>query len=79
MDPMDEPSVKYRIKSYHYDEDHAEIKELLFTIEEVGQPGDFRQYAREITVDRAWERQFSDADVAKIYYAKKLAEEMRDD
>ncbi|OGO93063.1 MAG: hypothetical protein A3F41_04195 [Coxiella sp. RIFCSPHIGHO2_12_FULL_44_14] len=73
MDQDEKTSVKYRIKSYHYDQEHGE-QQLLFTIEENGSTGELRQYAHEIMVDENWQALFSQEDIKKICFAVKQDE-----
>lgn len=68
MNQDEKPPVKYRIKSYYYDEE-AEDKQLLFTIEELGYRGELRKYAHEIVAHPDWQALFSQDDVAKISFA----------
>lgn len=68
MDFDEKPSVKYRIKSYDYNQELGEHG-LLFTIEERGSHGELRQYAHEIVADENWQGFFSQDDVKKIYFA----------
>ena len=60
--------MKYRIKSYHYTYgDHR--RKLLFTLEELGECGEFRQYADEIIQHPAWQKNFSPDDAKTIQWA----------
>lgn len=67
MNDKQKSSVRYRIKSYHYD-DKAN-RRLLFTLEEPGVEGEARQYAEEIMASETWLQDFTITDAATIIYA----------
>lgn len=60
--------MKYRIKSYHYTHQDG-TRKLLFTLEKLGESGEFRQYADEIMRQTAWQKNFSPDDAKTIQWA----------
>ncbi len=67
MNNKQKSSVRYRIKSYHYDDEAN--RRLLFTLEEPGVDGEARQYAQEIMASKTWLKDFTITDAATIIYA----------